>query len=88
MENNENLLENEEEISILSLTDEDGNEVEFEIIDSIEYEGTEYLHNQPLPRFLLVTIISYIFMVIISIVGAVVPTAATIKRHPADALRE
>ena len=53
-----------------------------------KYEGTEYLHNQPLPRFLLVTIISYIFMVIISIVGAVVPTAATIKRHPADALRE
>jgi uncharacterized protein YrzB (UPF0473 family) len=43
MENNENLLENEEEISILSLTDEDGNEVEFELIDSIEYEGTEYL---------------------------------------------
>ena len=53
-----------------------------------KYEGTEYLHNQPLPRFLLVTIISYIFMVIISIVGAIIPTAATIKRHPADALRE
>ncbi len=43
MENNENLLENEEEISILTLTDEEGNEVELELIDSIEYEGTEYL---------------------------------------------
>ena len=48
MENNKNLLENEEEISILSLTDEDGNEVEFEIIDSIEYEGKEYLILMPL----------------------------------------
>lgn len=39
---NEELL-NEEEISILELTDEDGNEVEFELIDSVDYEGKEYL---------------------------------------------
>ena len=39
---NEELL-NEEEISILSLTDEEGNEVEFELIDSVDYEGKEYL---------------------------------------------
>ena len=39
---NEDLL-NEEEISILSLTDEEGNEVEFELIDSVDYEGKEYL---------------------------------------------
>lgn len=39
---NEELL-NEEEISILSLTDEEGNEVEFELIDSVDYEGVEYL---------------------------------------------
>lgn len=39
---NEELL-NEDEASILSLVDEEGNEVEFEIIDSVDYEGDEYL---------------------------------------------
>ena len=39
---NEELL-NEEEVSILSLTDEEGNEVEFELIDPVDYEGVEYL---------------------------------------------
>lgn len=38
---NEELLE--EESSIISLTDEEGNEVEFELIDSVDYNGTEYL---------------------------------------------
>lgn len=40
MANDENL---EEEASIISLTDEDGNEVEFELIDSVDYENAEYL---------------------------------------------
>ncbi len=39
---NEELL-NEEEISLLSLTDEEGNEVELELVDSVDYEGKEYL---------------------------------------------
>lgn len=39
---NEELL-NEDEASILSLVDEEGNEVEFEVIDSVDYEGDEYL---------------------------------------------
>ena len=39
---NEQLL-NEEEENIISLTDEEGNEVEFELIDSIDYEDKEYL---------------------------------------------
>lgn len=38
---NDELLE--EESCIISLTDEDGNEVEFELIDSVDYEGKEYL---------------------------------------------
>lgn len=46
MENKE--LMNEEDISILSLTDEDGNEVEFELLDSVDYEGAEYLILQPM----------------------------------------
>ena len=38
---NEELLE--EEIELLSLTDEEGNETQFEYLDCIEYEGKEYL---------------------------------------------
>ena len=38
---NEELLE--EEIEILSLTDENGNEPKFEYLDCIEYAGKEYL---------------------------------------------
>lgn len=34
---------NEEEPFILELTDEEGNEVSFELIDSVDYEGAEYL---------------------------------------------
>ena len=42
MENNDILLE-EEESSIISLTDENGEETEFEFLDCIEYNGKEYL---------------------------------------------
>ena len=42
MENNEILLE-EEETSVLTLTDENGVDTEFEYLDCIEYEGKEYL---------------------------------------------
>ena len=38
---NEELLE--EEVELLSLTDENGNETQFEYLDCIEYNGTEYL---------------------------------------------
>ena len=38
---NEELLQEEE--SILTLTDENGEETRFEYLDCIEYEGTEYL---------------------------------------------
>ena len=42
---NEELLE--EEVEILSLTDENGNETQFEYLDCIEYEGKEYLVLMP-----------------------------------------
>lgn len=46
MENiNENLPE--EEMNILTLTDENGNETEFEYLDVVELEGTEYLILMP-----------------------------------------
>ena len=43
---NETLLP-EEEISILTLTDENGQDVEFEYLDCLEYQGTEYLVLSP-----------------------------------------
>lgn len=42
---NENLTE--EESSILTLTDEDGNDVDFEYLDSIDFGGKEYLVLMP-----------------------------------------
>ena len=45
MENNEVLQE--EESNILMLTDENGEDVEFEYLDCIEYEGKEYLVLMP-----------------------------------------
>ena len=44
---NENLIP-EEETSILTLTDENGNDVDFEYMDCIEYEGVEYLILMPM----------------------------------------
>ncbi len=44
---NENLLPEEEETSILTLTDENGEDVNFEYLDCIEYQGTEYLFLLP-----------------------------------------
>ena len=43
---NENLIP-EEEVSILTLTDENGQDVEFEYLDCIEYQGKEYLVLMP-----------------------------------------
>ena len=39
---NEELLQ-EEEVSILTLTDSNGKETDFEYLDSVEYQGKEYL---------------------------------------------
>ena len=39
---NETMLP-EEEVSILTLTDENGEDVSFEYLDCIEYQGVEYL---------------------------------------------
>lgn len=44
---NENLIPEEEESAILTLTDENGVDVDFEYLDCIEYEGTEYLVLMP-----------------------------------------
>ena len=44
---NENLVMEEEEVSILTLTDENGVDTNFEYLDCIELEGTEYLVLMP-----------------------------------------
>ena len=46
MENNGILMEEEE--SILTLTDENGVDMEFEYLDCIQYQGKEYLILMPL----------------------------------------
>ena len=46
MENNE-ILQEEEQSNILTLTDENGVDVDFEYLDCIEYEGNEYLVLMP-----------------------------------------
>ena len=43
MSNEEIMLEGEELENILTLTDEDGNETEFEYLDSVDYQGKEYI---------------------------------------------
>lgn len=45
MENKE--LQQEEQASILTLTDENGVDVDFEYLDSVDYEGKEYLVLMP-----------------------------------------
>lgn len=44
---NENIELQEEETSILTLTDENGQETDFEYLDCIEYRGKEYLVLMP-----------------------------------------
>ena len=44
---NENMIPEEEEVSILTLTDEKGEETDFEYLDCIEYKGKEYLVLMP-----------------------------------------
>ena len=44
---NENMIPEEEEVSILTLTDENGQDVDFEYLDCLEYQGKEYLVLMP-----------------------------------------
>ena len=44
---NENLVMEEEEVSVLTLTDENGVDTNFEYLDCIELEGVEYLVLMP-----------------------------------------
>ncbi len=44
---NEEILNEEEQTSIITLTDENGVDTDFEYLDCIEYEGKEYLVMMP-----------------------------------------
>ena len=46
MENINEMLP-EEEMNILTLTDENGNDIDFEYLDVVEYQGKEYLILMP-----------------------------------------
>ena len=54
-----------------------------------DYGKYEYfLHNTHLLRFVVTTVASYLLVLTISIVGTTIPTAATVKEQPANALKE
>ena len=44
---NENMILEEEAVSILTLTDENGQDTDFEYLDCLEYQGKEYLVLMP-----------------------------------------
>ncbi len=44
---NEEILQEEEQTSIITLTDENGKDQDFEYLDCVEYEGKEYLVLMP-----------------------------------------
>ncbi len=44
---NEEILKEEEQSNVLTLTDENGVDVDFEYLDCIDYEGKEYLVLMP-----------------------------------------
>ena len=44
---NEEVLQEEEKTNILTLTDENGEDVDFEYLDCVDYEGKEYLVLMP-----------------------------------------
>ena len=44
---NEEILQEEEQSNILTLTDENGADVDFEYLDCIDYQGKEYLVLMP-----------------------------------------
>ena len=44
---NEEILQEEEQTNILTLTDENGEDVDFEYLDSVDYQGKEYLVLMP-----------------------------------------
>ena len=44
---NQNIIPEEEETSILTLTDENGNDAVFEYLDCLDYQGKEYLVLMP-----------------------------------------
>lgn len=47
MENINEILPEEEELNIITLTDENGVDTDFEYLDVIEYQGSEYLILMP-----------------------------------------
>jgi uncharacterized protein YrzB (UPF0473 family) len=47
MENINEILPEEEEMNIITLTDENGVDTDFEYLDVIEYQGSEYLILMP-----------------------------------------
>ena len=47
-----------------------------------------YLHNQPVAHFIIVSIITYLFMLFVAAVGVILPIKKTTRIQPSEALSE
>ena len=47
-----------------------------------------YLHNQPIIHFIIVSVITYLFIMIIAAIGIIIPTRKIVHVQPSEALRE
>ena len=48
----------------------------------------DYLHNQPVTHFVIVSLVTYLFMLFVAAIGIVIPTQRIVKIEPSEALRE
>ena len=48
----------------------------------------DYLHNQPLTHFVIVSVLTYLFMLFVAGVGILIPTRRIVSIQPSEALRD
>lgn len=51
-------------------------------------KNSDYLHNQPMAHFVIVSVMTYLFMLLVAAIGVVIPTRRIVKIQPSEALRE
>lgn len=51
-------------------------------------KNSAYIHNQPVTHFAIVTVISYLFMLLVAAIGIIIPTIRIASILPSEALKE
>lgn len=57
-------------------------------MQSGEMPDMQYWQNNPLPHFMIISLVMYLSLLVISIIGTCIPVGRAIRELPADALRE